>query len=156
MFGRSSQASNSSFWQETSGAAEGVLYHDLSGPGVAVTPKTLPFVAAFQKKNGNVPAYAGFTAYDEVYYLVDAIHRAGSTDSDKLVTALEATDYVGTIGRIQFLPKGDPHVHGLRTGNGTITGLVLQWQGGKQVCVWPKQYANGKVSFPAFVKLPTH
>jgi branched-chain amino acid transport system substrate-binding protein len=156
MFGRSSQATNSSFWPETNGAAEGVLYYDLAGPGVPVTPKTLPFVAAFQKRNGNVPAYAGYTTYDEVYYLADAIHRAGSTDSDKLVTALEATDYVGTIGRIQFLPKGDPHVHGLKTGNGTITGLVQQWQGGKQVCVWPKQYANGKVSFPPFVKLPSH
>jgi branched-chain amino acid transport system substrate-binding protein len=156
MFGRSSQATNSSFWQETNGAAEGVLYVDLSGPAVAVTPKTLPFVAAFQKKSGNVPSYAGFTTYDQVYYLADAIHRAGSTDSDKLVTALEATDYVGTIGRIQFLPKGDPHVHGLKTGSGTITGLVMQWQGGKQVCVWPKQYANGRVSFPPFVKLPAH
>jgi len=121
-----------------------------------VTEKTLPFVEAFQKRFGNFPSYCGYTAYDDVYMIADAFHRAGSTDSDKLVTALEATDYVGTIGRIQFLPQGDPHVHGLKTGNGTITGLVMQWQGGKQVCVWPKQYANGKVSFPPFVKLPSH
>jgi len=153
MFGISSQATNSTFWQDTNGATEGVLFNAVSGPGVAVTPKTLPFVEAYQKKNGNVPSYAGFTSYDEVYYIADAIHRAGSTDSDKLVTALEATDYIGTIGRVQFLPQGDPHVHGLKTGAGFITGLMLQWQDGKQVNLWPKDLANGTLRFPSFIKL---
>ena len=49
MFGVSSQATNSSFWNDTNGATEGVLYQGVSGPGVAVTPKTLPFVAAFKQ-----------------------------------------------------------------------------------------------------------
>jgi branched-chain amino acid transport system substrate-binding protein len=130
-----------------------VLYQGVSGPGVAVTEKTLPFVDAFVKKYGNTPSYAGYTAYDEVYMIADAIKRAGSTDGDKLVTAMEATDYVGTIGRVQFLPKGDPHVHGLKIGKGLITGLLLQWQGGKQVNMWPANLAQGKVTFPAFVKV---
>jgi branched-chain amino acid transport system substrate-binding protein len=155
MFGISSQSTNSTFWKDTNGATEGVLFQAVSGPGVAVTPKTLPFVEGFQKKFGNVPSYAGYTAYDEVFFIADAIHRAGSTDSDKLVTALEATDYEGTIGRVQFLPKGDPHVHGLKTGKGLITGLFLQWQDGKQVNLWPTNLANGKLAFPAFVKLET-
>jgi branched-chain amino acid transport system substrate-binding protein len=102
MFGVSSQATNSSFWNDTNGATEGVLYQGFSGPDVAVTPKTLPFVAAFNKRYGNNPSYCGYTAYDEVYYLADAIKRAGSTDSDKLVEAPEQTDYVGTIGRVKF------------------------------------------------------
>ncbi|MGB8839903.1 MAG: ABC transporter substrate-binding protein [Aliidongia sp.] len=153
MFGISSQATNSTFWRDTNGAAEGVSFNAVSGPGVAVTPKTLPFVAAYQKKNGNEPSYAGYTTYDDVYMIADAIHRAGSTDSDKLVTALEATDYVGTIGRVKFLPKGDPHVHGLTIGPGYITGLMLQWQSGKQVNLWPKELANATLKFPAFVKL---
>jgi branched-chain amino acid transport system substrate-binding protein len=153
MFGVASQATNSTFWKDTNGATEGVLYQGVSGPGVAVTPKTLPFVDAFVKKNGNTPSYAGYTAYDDVYIIADAIKRAGSTDSDKLVTAMEATDFVGTIGRVQFLPKGDPHVHGLRIGAGYITGLFLQWQDGKQVNVWPKDLANGKPKFPDFVKV---
>jgi branched-chain amino acid transport system substrate-binding protein len=153
MFGISSQATNSTFWKDTNGATEGVLFNAVSGPGVAVTPKTLPFVEAYQKKYGNVPAYSGYTSYDDVYMIADAVRRAGSTDSDKLVAAMEKTDYVGTIGRVEFLPKGDPHVHGLRTGPGYITGLMLQWQGGKQVNVWPKELAAGKIKFPAFVKV---
>jgi branched-chain amino acid transport system substrate-binding protein len=47
-------------------------------------------------------------------------------------------------------------VHGLRTGPGYITGLMLQWQDGKQVNTWPKQLATAPVRFPAFVKLPAN
>ena len=153
MFGVSSQATNSSFWQDTNGAVEGVLYQSFAGPGVAVTPKTLPFVAAFNKRFGNNPSYAGYTSYDEVYYIADAIKRAGSTDSDKLVEALEQTDYIGTIGRIQFKGKDSPNPHALKIGPGTISGLMLQWQNGKQVNLWPAKVANGKMKFPSFIKL---
>ena len=153
MFGVSSQATNSSFWQDTNGAVEGVLYQSFAGPGVAVTPKTLPFVAAFNKRFGNNPSYAGYTSYDEVYYIADAIKRAGSTDSDKLVEALEQTDYIGTIGRIQFKGKDSPNPHALKIGPDTISGLMLQWQNGKQVNLWPAKVANGKMKFPSFIKL---
>ena len=153
MFGISSQATNSTFWKDTNGAVEGVFYNAVSGPGVAVTPKTLPFVEAFQKKFGNFPSYAGYTSYDDVYMIADAIHRAGGTDPDKMVEAMEATDYVGTIGRIAFKPKGDPNPHALRTGKGYITGLMLQWQSGKQVNVWPKELAAGTIIWPSFIKL---
>jgi branched-chain amino acid transport system substrate-binding protein len=153
MFGVSSQATNSTFGKDTNNATEGVLYQAVSGPGVAVTEKTLPFVDAFVKKFGNTPSYAGYTAYDEVFMIADAIQRAGSTDGDKLVAAMEATDYVGTIGRVQFLPKGDAHVHGLRIGEGFITGLFLQWRDGVQVNMWPAKLAKGKVAFPDFVKV---
>ncbi len=153
MFGVSSQATNSSFWNDTNGAVEGVLYQAFAGPGVAVTPKTLPFVAAFKAKYGNNPSYCGYTSYDEVYYIADAIKRAGSTDSDKLVAALEKTDYVGTIGRVQFKGKDSPNPHALKIGPATISGLMLQWQNGKQVNLWPANVANGKLKFPAFIKL---
>ncbi|MDQ6629745.1 MAG: ABC transporter substrate-binding protein [Pseudomonadota bacterium] len=154
MFGISSQATSSTFWKDTNGATEGVFYNAVSGPGVAVTAKTLPFVDAYVKKYGNTPSYSGYTSYDEVYMIAEAVQRAGSLDSDKLVAAMEKTDYIGTIGRIAFLPQGDPHVHGLRTGPGYITGLMLQWQDGKQKNMWPKQLAAGEAKFPAFVKLP--
>jgi len=153
MLGISSQASNSSFWADTNGAVEGVLYQAVSGPDVAVTPKTLPFVQAFKQRFGNFPSYCGYTAYDEVYYIADAIKRAGSTDPDKLVDALEKTDYVGTIGRVQFKGKDSPNPHALKVGSDAITGLMLQWQNGKQVNLWPANVANGKLKFPKFIKV---
>jgi branched-chain amino acid transport system substrate-binding protein len=153
MLGISSQATNSDFWKDTNGATEGVLYNGVSGPGVAVTPRTLPFVDAYVKKYGNNPAYSGYTAYDDVYIIADAVRRAGSLDSEKLVTAMEATDYVGTIGRVAFTQKGDAHPHALKTGPGYITGLMLQWQDGKQLNMWPKNLAGGQLKFPSFVKV---
>jgi branched-chain amino acid transport system substrate-binding protein len=154
IMGRSSQATNSAFWKDTNGAAEGVIFWDLNGPNVAVTPRSIPFAEAYKAKFGNYPSYCGYTAYDEVYFIAAAAHRAGSLDGDKLVTALEQTDFVGTIGRVQFLPKGDPHVHGLRTGGNGIKGLVMQWQKGQEVTLWPANLANGQMVFPSFVKLP--
>ena len=153
MFGIASQATNATFAKDTNGAAEGILFQSVSGPGVPVTPKTLPFVEAFAKKYGAPPSYAGYTAYDEVYYITDAIKRAGSDDQDKLVAALESTDYQGVIGQIQFLGKDSDHPHGLKTGKGTITGLFLQWQDGKEVNLWPANLAGGKLRFPDFIKI---
>ena len=153
MFGISSQATNETFGKDTNQAAEGVLYQGVSGPGVAVTPKSVPFAENFKKKFGNYPSYAGYTAYDEVYYIADAVKRAGSTDADKLVDALEKTDWEGTIGRVQFYGKDDPFTHSIKYGKGLITGLMLQWQDGKQSAVWPKDVAKVDIKFPSFIKL---
>ncbi|MDA9437932.1 ABC transporter substrate-binding protein [Bradyrhizobium sp. CCBAU 51745] len=153
MFGISSQATNETFGKDTNQAAEGVLYQGVSGPGVAVTPKSVPFAENFKKKYGNYPSYAGYTAYDEVYYIADAVKRAGSLDADKLVDALEKTDWEGTIGRVQFYGKDDPFTHSIKYGRGLITGLMLQWQDGKQSAVWPKEVAKVDIKFPSFIKL---
>jgi branched-chain amino acid transport system substrate-binding protein len=153
MFGISSQATNETFGKDTNQAAEGVLYQGVSGPGVAVTPKSVPFAENFKKKFGNYPSYAGYTAYDEVYYIADAVKRAGSTEADKLVAALETTDWEGTIGRVQFYGKDDQFTHSIKYGKGLITGLMLQWRDGKQSSVWPKDVAKVDVKFPSFIKL---
>jgi branched-chain amino acid transport system substrate-binding protein len=156
MFGISSQATNETFGKDTNDAAEGVLYQGVSGPNVAVTPKSVPFAEDFKKRYGNYPSYAGYTAYDEVYYIADAVKRAGSTEADKLVAALEKTDWEGTIGRVQFYGKDDPFTHSIKYGKGLITGLMLQWQGGKQVSVWPKDVAKSQLKFPSFIKVTTN
>ena len=156
MFGISSQATNETFGKDTNNASDGVLYQGVSGPGVAVTPKSVPFAEAFKKKFGNYPSYAGYTSYDEVYYIADAVKRAGSTDSDKLVEALEKTDWEGTIGRIQFYGKDNQFTHGLVYGKDTITGILMQWQNGQQVAVWPKAVAKSELKFPSFIKVTSN
>jgi branched-chain amino acid transport system substrate-binding protein len=156
MFGISSQATNSTFGKDTNNAADGVLYQGVSGTGVAVTPKSVPFADAFKARFGNYPSYAGYTSYDEVYYIAEAVKRAGSTDADKLVEALEKTDWVGTIGRVQFYGKDDLFTHSLKYGKGLITGLMLQWQDGQQVAVWPSEVAKSKMKFPSFIKVTSN
>jgi len=156
MFGISSQATNSTFGKDTNDAANGVIYQGVSGTGVAVTPKSVPFAEGFNKKYGNYPSYAGYTAYDEVYYIADAVKRAGSTDADKLIDALEKTDWEGTIGRVQFYGKDDPFTHSIKYGKGLITGLMLQWQDGQQVAVWPQEVAKAQLKFPSFIKITSN
>src|ERR1700754_1507530 len=153
MLGISSQATNETFGKDTNNASDGVLYQGVSGPGLAVTEKSVPFANAFKAKFGNFPSYAGYTSYDEVYFIADAVKRAGSTDADKLVGGLEKTDWEGTIGRIQLFGKDDPFTHSIKYGKGLITGLMLQWQDGKQSAVWPKDVATVDVKFPAFIKV---
>jgi branched-chain amino acid transport system substrate-binding protein len=79
------------------------------------------------------------------------VKRAGSTDSEKLVDALEKTDYVGTIGRVQFYDKDSEFTHAMKYGTDFVTGVTLQWQDGKQVTLWPKASTDAKIEFPAFV-----
>jgi branched-chain amino acid transport system substrate-binding protein len=154
MFGVSSQATTSTFWKDTDGTADGVVFNMFAAPDVAVTAKTIPFAAAFVKKFGVTPSYAGYTAYDDVYIFAEAIRKAGGTDPDKMVDAMEHTDWIGTMGRIVYLGKDDPFTHGMKVGPGYVSGLMLQWKAGKQVTVWPKDVAVGELAFPDFIKLP--
>jgi len=64
------------------------------------------FIAAYKAEYGNDPENA-FAAlgYDTVYLMVDAIKRAGGTDSAAIKTALESTkDFKGITGSITFGP----------------------------------------------------
>ena len=153
MFGISSQATSSTFWKDTNGKTEGVMLQLAATDTVATTPKTIPFALKYTARYGITPAYTGYTTYDEVYIIADAIRRAGSTDPDKMVEAMEATDYQGTVGRMRFFGKDDPFTHALRYGPDDISGLFVQWQNGKQVPVWPKTVPGVQgLQFPAFVK----
>jgi branched-chain amino acid transport system substrate-binding protein len=154
LVGQSSQATTSTFWKDTNGATNGVITASGASPDVAITAKTKPFAEAYSKLFGASPSYDGYTTYDEIYYIVDAIKRAGSTDPDKMVDALEKTDYVGTIGRVQFYGKDDPFTHAMKYGKDFVSGIAVQWQDGKQVCVWPSSECSGKLQFPAFVHTP--
>jgi len=151
--GQSSQATNGTFWKDTNGATEGVITRSTAASGVALTPKTIAFADAYAKRFGLPPAYCGYSSYDMVFVIAEAIKRAGSTDADKLVDAIEKTDYVGTSGRLQFYGRSDALTHGLKYGPGLVTGVHLQWQSGKQVAIWPTEVANGKIAFPSFIKL---
>ena len=155
MFGVSAQALSPTFWGDTNGAAEGIPSLAVATSTTAVTPKTKPFAAAFKAKFGSDPAYTGYTAYDEVYIIAEAIQRAGSTDPDKMVTELEKTDYVGTIGKVKFYGREDQFTHGLKYGPDAISGMIFQWQDGKQVTVWPAKVADGKMKYPSFSR-PTN
>ena len=152
MTGISGQATSSTFWANTNGGTQGVLFDSVALPDVALTPKTIPFTQTFTKRFGGAPSYAGYMAYDATYYTAEAVKRAGSTEADKLIEALEKTDYTGTVGRITFYGKDEPFTHSIQYGPGLMTSVLGQWQSGKQVAIWPANVATGKIVLPPAVK----
>ena len=156
MFGLSSQATSSTFWKDTNGATDGVVLQTLALETVPTTPKTVPFAQAYIKRYGVSPAYSGYGAYDQVYYLAQAIVSAGSDDPDKIVEAIEKTNYQGVVGTVRFYDKDNAHTHGMVYGPDAVPGLFVQWQGDHQVAVWPKSVAgDNTLKFPPFIK-PTN
>jgi branched-chain amino acid transport system substrate-binding protein len=153
MIGYSGQATSGTFWNDTNGAAAGIVTFSVAAAGAELTAKTQPFVNDYIKHFGDAPVLTGFTTYDAVFVLAEAIKRAGSTDADQLVAALEKTDYVGTVGRVQFYGRDNDFTHAMKYGPEFVTGTMLQWQNGKQVILWPRAAAQTKISFPAFTHL---
>jgi len=110
---------------------------------VEITPRMTPFVKAFRARFKRPPTMSADT-YDAIYILREAIQRADTTDTEKLVPVIEKMNFVGSAGYIEFDRAHDP-----MWGIGKATGIGVQWQDGKQVPFWPPA-VKGMQSF----KLP--
>ena len=144
LIGINAQAGASTFWKATNGATENVISETSAVPGEAITAKTVPFTQAYTKKYGTTPAYNAYSTDDAIHVLARAIERAHTTKANALVKALEKTDYVGTIGRVEFYGPKQKYAHGMKYGKGYVTGTVFQWLNAKQDAVWPTKVATAK------------
>ncbi|MEH7415965.1 ABC transporter substrate-binding protein [Neobacillus drentensis] len=72
--------------------------------------KVQGFVSAFKAKyDGKSPDAFGALGYDTVYFLADAIKRAGSSDPKKIQKALEETDGLELVsGKVKLDKNHDP------------------------------------------------
>jgi branched-chain amino acid transport system substrate-binding protein len=112
------------------------------------TPLTAKFYQAYAKRWLVEPeGYGTSTSYTAVYALADAITRAGSLDSDRLVVALEKTDMVSVYGKIAFDPKTHQVIPSYDPKQGAV-GTWFQWQDGKRVVIFPNTIAVGKIRIP--------
>jgi len=115
------------------------------------TPLTMKFYEAYKKRWLVEPeGYGTSSSYTAVYVLADAIRRAGSLDSDRLVGALEKTDFVGVYGKIAFNPKNHQVIPSYNPKEGAV-GTWFQWQDAKRVVIWPSSIAMGKIRIPPAV-----
>jgi len=112
-----------------------------------LTPSTVAWWDNFVKLYGRPPVYTAPGAYDAVHIYAEAVKRAGSTDTDKVIKELEKTDYVGVRGRVQF-----DETHDVKDGPGFINELFVQWrEKGERIVVWPKELATGKMIDPPWL-----
>jgi branched-chain amino acid transport system substrate-binding protein len=149
-----SAAEQPGFWKATEGKGEYCLASVVSAGNAPskATPWTMKFVEAYQKKYGLEPeGYGTSSSYMAVYTLKDAIERAGSLNSDAVVTALEKTDLMGVYGRIKFNPKNHQVIPSVDPNEGAV-GTIFQWQGGKRIVVFPPKIAMGEVKLPPWMK----
>lgn len=118
------------------------------------TPLTMKFYQAYAKRWLVEPeGYGTSSSYTAVYVLADAIRRAGSLDSNRLVAALEKTDMTGVYGKIAFDPKSHQVVPSYNPKEGAV-GSWFQWQEGKRVVIWPSTISMGKIRIPPGVTPP--
>ena len=142
------------FWKATDGKGEYTLCNVVNAGNAPsnATPWTMKFYDAYTKRWGIEPEGLGTSSsYMAVYVLKDAIERAGSLDSDKVVAALEKTDIMGVYGRLRFDPKGHQVIPATDPKEGAV-GSILQWQNGKRVVVYPKSIATGEILLPPWMQ----
>jgi branched-chain amino acid transport system substrate-binding protein len=151
--GRSSAVEQPGGWANTDGA---VAYWVASPANAGNAPSnatssTMKFYEAYKKRWLVEPeGYGTSSSYTAVYVLADAIRRAGSLDSDRLIAALEKTNFDSVYGKIAFDPKSHQVIPSSNPKEGAV-GTWFQWQDGKRVVVWPPTIAAGKIRIPPSV-----
>ena len=113
-----------------------------------LTKKTIPFFDNFKKNSPNYPVYTAFFAYDAIFLYAEAVKRAGSFDTDKVIKELEKTRYEGVAGEITF-----DESHDVVPGKGKTNLVFVQWQDkGERVVLFPKELRTGNFILPPWMK----
>jgi len=124
------ESQKTKFWDATGGEGNYVLTINTYAR-VKITDKTIPFYDKYVKLYNEAPNYTAGT-YDALYILKDAVEKAGTLESDKVVPALEQTDTLDTAGHLVFDKS-----HDVTWGPTFVTSVGTQWQDGQMMCVWP-------------------
>jgi len=94
-------------WENTGEASKYVIWQTPYSPKAEFTDLTKKMVQDFEEKYGRNPSYVALHGYDTVLLIAEAIEKAGSTEPDKIIKALEEVSITGTRGIIEFpLEKG--------------------------------------------------
>jgi branched-chain amino acid transport system substrate-binding protein len=102
-------------------------------------PGAKEFVAAFKKKFKHEPSYHAAAGYAGCLIYAEAVKRAGSLDADKVRDQLLKLETKTAFGDYKVDADGFQIAHKM---------VMLQWQDGKRVVVWPDDLASGKARYP--------
>jgi branched-chain amino acid transport system substrate-binding protein len=112
-------------------------------PGMKL-PATVKWMEKFNKAYpGRTPEYWAPLAYSNLMTVVEAIKRAGSTDKEKLIAAMEKTDYNSPMGRMTFKKSEEEGLH-----QAIDEQIITQWQSGVSYVVYPASKSTGKLIYP--------
>jgi branched-chain amino acid transport system substrate-binding protein len=146
-----------SFWNTTSGNAEFMLAKS-TGLSISypITSQTASARDSFLARWGVGMNELSASAYDVVkFFLADAITRAGTTDTDMVIKALETIN-VDTVLSNDFRFTSDHDIYVAASGmmnlsETTLLYIVVQWQNGVQVPIFPdslRKAVGGTLQYP--------
>ncbi len=99
------------FWQNVKEAGKGMLVFGLYHPKMEMPPLGKQVAQAYTAKTKNAPNRLLFQAADSLFIIAEAIRKAGSTDADPMIKALEEIKYTGTRGEITFSKESGYKYH---------------------------------------------
>ena len=103
-------------------------------------PTNEEFISMVKEKCGFEPDYHVASAAASILYLVKAIEKAGSLDSDAVRQAFNDLKLMTFFGPMKIDPA---------TGKQVAHPMILdQWQNGKREIVWPPEAATAKPVYP--------
>jgi branched-chain amino acid transport system substrate-binding protein len=102
-------------------------------------PGQKEFTEGYRKEFGREPVYHSAAGYAGCVVYAEAVKRAGTLDSDKVREVLLKLETRTAFGDFKVDADGFQIAHKM---------VMLQWQDGKKVTVWPDDLASGKPRFP--------
>lgn len=98
------------------------------------SPAATRYAEAFERRYGYAPVgYSDTLPYDAATILFSAVRRAGRTDSDAVVKALETGAFEGIAGTYRFDDS-----HQAAWGTKALHGNVIRWEPGGARIVYPR------------------
>jgi branched-chain amino acid transport system substrate-binding protein len=102
-------------------------------------PGQKEFLAAYAKKFKHEPSYHAAAGYAGCLIYAEAVKRAKSLDADLVRAELLKLKMRTAFGDYAVDQDGFQIAHKM---------VMIQWQDGKRIVVWPDDLANGKVRYP--------
>jgi len=103
-------------------------------------PGQKEFLTAYRAKfKGQEPSYHTAAGYAGCLIYAEAVKKAGTLDADKVRDQLLKMEIKTAFGDYKVEPDGFQIAHKM---------VMLQWQDGKRIVVWPDDLANGKARYP--------
>jgi branched-chain amino acid transport system substrate-binding protein len=103
-------------------------------------PGQKEFLTAYRAKfKGQEPSYHTAAGYAGCLIYAEAVKKAGTLDADKVRDQLLKMEIKTAFGDYKVEPDGFQIAHKM---------VMLQWQDGKRIVVWPDDLANGKPRYP--------
>lgn len=95
-------------WPAVGEAGKFLVYFTPYNPRIKLTPLGEEVRRIYKEKYGEEPTYIVFNGFDAAWVLLKAIEKAGSTDPEAIINALENIEIEGTRGVIKFSKQTEP------------------------------------------------